>query len=85
MRVSSLFEMSPDHAARLTEAEQRAFLSRPIPDAIAHPEHLTRPTRCKVLRPFCIEGKPVAPNAIVTLLRHDADSLASSGRVEIIE
>jgi hypothetical protein len=63
------------------ERERMALLNKaPAPT----PAALVAPTRCRVLRAFCIAGERVEPGATVTLERHAAHSLAAAGRLELL-
>jgi len=39
----------------------------------------------KVLKAFFVAGRRVEPGEVVTLQRHDAESMAALGRVEILK
>ena len=64
------------------ERERNAQLMnyRPAPT----PPELIAPTKCKVLRAFCIGGKRADLGETVTLPASDADSLAAIGKVAIL-
>ena len=62
--------------------EQNAFLQRA---PAANPPHLMVPTRVRVLRPFYVGGKLVGVDKIVELPAHDARSLSSLKKCEILE
>jgi hypothetical protein len=64
------------------ERERMAILNKlPAPN----PPELLVPTRCKVLRAFYLAGgKPAAIGDVVTLQKHDAESLAAIGKLEIL-
>lgn len=64
------------------ERERVAFLNQPPP---ANPAHLLTPTRCRVKKSFYVRGTCILPSSIITLDRHDAISLAASGRVELLD
>ena len=64
------------------ERSRLAELNRP---PAANPPELLKPTRCRVLKPFFVGGKSVAPGTLVELQRHDAVSLAAIGKVEILK
>jgi hypothetical protein len=59
-----------------------AYLRGPLPK---NPPELLAPTKCKVLRPFCVGGKRVEIGEIVTLTRADAKSLETLRKVEILK
>ncbi len=40
--------------------------------------------KVRVVRPFCVGGKRVEPGEVVTLQKHDADSLIAASRAELI-
>lgn len=62
------------------ERERRAVLAKPF---AGNDPALTTPTRCKVLKPFFVAGQRAAVGETVVLAKHDADSLAAIGKVEI--
>jgi hypothetical protein len=64
------------------ERERFAELSKPFP---GNPPELLAPTRVKVLRPFCVGGKPLAIGTTTTLPRADADSLVAIGKVQLLK
>ena len=70
-----------DAVQDLDERARSAFLRRP---PAANPPELMKPTRCRVLRPFCVAGKRVEPGQTVELARHDAESMKAIGRVEVL-
>lgn len=45
---------------------------------------LLEPTRCKILRPIWVGGKVAPIDAIVTLPRADAESLAAIRKVKVL-
>lgn len=63
------------------ERERLAILNRP---PAPNPPELVKLTHVRVLRPFCVAGERVEVNAIVTLPRNDADSLAALKKVEFL-
>ncbi|MBI5315040.1 MAG: hypothetical protein HZB34_03630 [Nitrospirae bacterium] len=63
------------------ERNRRAELSRPPSPNDAR---LLRPTLVRVLKGFCVQGKLVELGATITLQRHDAESLAALGKVELL-
>jgi hypothetical protein len=63
------------------ERGRRAELMRP---PSPNDQRLFTPTKCRVLRMFCVAGKPVELGSTVTLAQHDAASLAASGKVTIL-
>ena len=63
------------------DRERLAFLNRP---PAPNPPALVAPTRCRVLVAFCVAGERIEPGEIVTLQKHDADSMRALGRVEIL-
>ena len=69
---------------RESEAEQqrRVILNTPLPKNDAA---LFTPTRCRVVRCFCIKGKPLPIGSECELPRHEAMSLKAAGKVELIE
>ena len=64
------------------EQQRRAILNGPPPknDPI-----LFKATRCRVLRSFCVKGKPLPIGSECTLPRHDALSLAAANKVELLD
>lgn len=40
--------------------------------------------RCRVLKSFCVKGKPLEIGSLVSLERHLADSLQATGKLEIL-
>lgn len=46
---------------------------------------LFHPTKVRVLKSFCINGKPVEVGTIISLPWHDAESLKAIGKCEIIQ
>ena len=46
---------------------------------------LFAPTRCKVIRSFCIAGRPTQPGEIVSLPWHLAMDMKSLGKIEFIK
>jgi len=67
-----------------TERERLAFLkSAPLPQ---NDPAIMAPTRVKVLKAaFCIKGKPVKVDSIITIPYCDAQSLEVTGKIEILE
>lgn len=63
------------------DRERLAILNKP--PAPNPPERLA-PTRCRVLKAFYVGGKVAEVGAVVTLQRHDAESLAAIRKVEIL-
>jgi hypothetical protein len=64
-----------------TERNRQAVLmAKPSPGD----QRLFTPTKCRVLRTFCVQGQPVEIGSTVTLAKHDADSLAALGKVELL-
>jgi len=61
---------------------QRLEILRKAP--APNPPELLAATKCRVLKPFCGAGKRVEPGKIIELPKHDAQSLAAIGRVEIV-
>lgn len=70
-----------DHGQRMTETERLAELRKP---PAANPPHLTKPTRCTVLKAFCVAGKRVELGQTVTLEFHVARDLAAIHKVEVL-
>lgn len=64
------------------ERERLAFLKSPLPKN--DPELFT-PTRCRVLKAFCIGGKPVTVGEVIVLAKCDALSLQAISKIEIIK
>jgi hypothetical protein len=63
------------------EAARRAILNaKPSPGD----QRLFTPTQCKVLKSFCVAGKPVQVGSVVTLEYHDAVSLQALNKVELL-
>lgn len=46
---------------------------------------LFAPVRCKVIKSFCVSGKPLQPGEEVSLPWHLAQDMKALGKVEIIE
>jgi len=66
------------------DAERRRIQELSKPPA-PNPPHLLKPTDCRVLKPFGLAGGKVARvGEVVTLPKHDADSMRALGRVEIL-
>ena len=64
------------------EMERLAILNGPLPK---NDPQLFTPTRVKVLRSFCIAGKPTQPDEIVSLPWHLAQDMVTLGKVSIIQ
>ena len=64
------------------ERERVAFLNQPPP---ANPANLTMPTRCRATRSFYVRGRCILPGTVLEIERHDAESLAAIGRVELLD
>lgn len=47
-------------------------------------QRLLAPTLVRVLKVFCVEGKPVPIGSTVTLAYHDAVSLQALGKAELL-
>jgi hypothetical protein len=62
------------------QRQRQAILQKPF---AGNAPALMAPVKCKALRPFYIGGKAVEVGTIVTLARHDAQSLAAIGKVEL--
>jgi hypothetical protein len=60
------------------ERARRQELARP---PLHNDARLFTPTRCRVLKTFCVQGQLVPVGTTVTLARHDAESLAALGKV----
>lgn len=70
------FQTAQDH-----ERERLSILNGPLPK---NDPALLTPIRCRVIRGFCVSGKPVVIGEIVSIERHLALSLKSTGKVEIV-
>lgn len=81
MLSQRLNSWSVKRAADEAERARIAELNGPIPKNDAA---LLAPVRVKVLRSFRVNGEPQEVGAVVTLARHDADSLVALGRAERI-
>lgn len=69
--------------ANESERQRIAFLKGPLPQ---NPPEIMKPTRCKVLKPtFCIKGKRVELDTILTMPLHEAISLEALRKVMILE
>jgi hypothetical protein len=80
----SIFQMGfrQGRAFEQTERERVQYLnSAPVPK---NAPALMVPTRCEVLRAFCVRGERMEPGAEVTLERHTALSLAAIGKVRVL-
>ena len=64
------------------ERQRRAILNGPLPK---NDSALFKATRCKVVRMFCMKGKPLPIGSECELPRHEALSLAAAGKVELID
>jgi len=66
------------------ERNRSAFLrSAPLPQ---NDPALTRPVKVKVLKPtFCIKGKLVEADSVITMPHCDVVSLQAAGKVEIVK
>lgn len=65
------------------ERQRTAFLNSPLPRILNDPALLVL-TPCKVLKSFCIAGRPLVIGEHIELARHDAQSLAALGKVELL-
>lgn len=63
------------------ERARRQELARP---PLHNDQRLFAPTRCRVLKTFCVKGQPVELGTTVTLAKHDAESLQALGKVTIL-
>jgi hypothetical protein len=74
--------------ARETVAEQERrrlqFLNAPLPKDLNDPK-LFEPVRVRAVRSFFVKGQAVEAGKTVQIERHLANSLASVGRVVILE
>lgn len=68
-------------AADREETERLAYLNQPPPK---NDPALFTPTRVRVLRPFCVDGRRVEVDEEITLAHHDATSLRASKKVEFL-
>ena len=76
------FGFQQGRAREQMDREQLDYLrNAPLPQ---NPPALTAPTRCQVMRAFCIAGQRQEPGAEVTLPRFDAISLAAIKKLEIL-
>jgi hypothetical protein len=64
------------------ERQRRAILNGPLPK---NDSALFKATRCRVLRQFCVGGKPLLSGSECTLPRHEALSLEAAGKVELLD
>ena len=64
-----------------SEQERLAYLQKPIPPT---PSEFLTPTKCRVLKSFCVAGKPLAVGDIVTIAAHVAQDMAHLGKAEIL-
>ena len=61
-------------------ADRQALMQKPSPGD----QRLFTPTKCKVLRPFCVKGQRQEIGTEVLLAKFDAESLKALGKVEIL-
>ena len=64
------------------EMERLAILNGPLPK---NDPQLFTPTRVKVLRSFCIAGKPTQPGDVISLPWHAARDMKMIGKIEFVE
>ena len=64
------------------EMERLAILNGPLPK---NDPQLFTPTRCKVIKSFCIAGRPTQPGEIVSIPYNEAIGLRAIGKIEIVE
>ena len=64
------------------EMERLAILNGPLPK---NDPQLFTPTRCTVLKSFCISGKPLMPGEVVSLPWHAARDMKMIGKIEFVE
>ena len=70
--------------AVLDSERNRAVFLNTSPLPVNDPA-LTRPVKVKVLKPtFCIKGKRVQADSIITLPLHEAESLKAAGKIEFV-
>ena len=68
--------------AHESERQRIAYLKGPVPQ---NDPAIMKPTKVRVLKPtFCIKGKPVQVDTIITLPYCDAVSLQALHKIEII-
>lgn len=86
MRTVKDIEQSAERAWARGQLEDRergrmAELMRP---PLHNDQRLFTPTKCRVLKMFCVGGKPVEVGSTVVLPKHDAESLQALGKVSIL-
>ena len=86
MRTVKDIEQSAERAWARGQLEDRergrmAELMRP---PLHNDQRLFTPTKCKTLKSFCVQGQPVEIGSTITMAKHDAESLAALGKVELL-
>lgn len=64
--------------------ETKTGFGRNLAPAPVNDPQLFTPTHCRVIKLFCVSGKPVEIGSVITLPAHDAESLKAINKVEII-
>ena len=64
----------------VTDLERIAILNGEIPK---NPPELLEKVKVRVLRSFCVSGKPMSEGDLISIESHLADSLRAIGKVEI--
>ncbi len=69
-------------AANDYERSHLAILNGPLPK---NDPQLFKPTQVRCLRPFCVQGKRIEVDTILTMPWHSARDMRSLGKIEILE